>query len=402
MLRDAIVLAGGLGTRLGPLAESIPKCMQPVAGVPFIDHLVWNLRRQGFSRVIFSLGHLASAVRTHVGDGSALGIEAVYSIEDAPLGTGGAVRLAAEQASQDGFLVVNGDTLFDANYRALPLLLGASSASLLPVMAAMALRVVPDVGRYGAVDLSGSTVRAFGEKAESGAGLVNGGVYAMNRDAVRMLPVGGSSLEDDLFPTLAANGQLAGLESDRFFVDIGTPPSLAESQASVAAWRRKPAVFLDRDGVLNEDRHHVHKVEDFEWLPGAREAVRWLNDSGYLVIVVTNQAGIGRGLYTGREFDHLMDWFAEELAREGAHIDAIYHCPHHPTAGLGEYHVVCECRKPAPGMLVRALREWPIDAGRSIMVGDKHTDLEAAKAAGIRGVLYSGGSLLDVVREALA
>lgn len=396
---SAVVLAGGLGTRLGDLARDVPKPMLPVAGVPFLDHVVWNLRRHGITDVVFSIGHLAEVVRDHVGDGSALGIRARYAVEDSPLGTGGAVALAAEQLSDDAFLVLNGDTLFDLNYLDLALALDAEDAPR--PLAAMALRPVPDAGRYGSVELAAGRVRAFAEKSAQGAGLVNGGVYVLRRELLERLPSGPSSLERDLFPALAAEGALVGRAYDGFFVDIGIPESLSGAQRSVAAWRRKPALFLDRDGTLNIDRGWLHEREEFEWTPDAREAVKYANDAGWLAIVITNQAGIGRGIYTEAEFHEFSAWIGEQLAEVGAHVDATYYCPHHPEAGLGEYLRACECRKPAPGMLLTAIREWDVDAAASVFVGDNDKDMAAGEGAGVRTVRFSGGSLLETVRAAL-
>jgi D-glycero-D-manno-heptose 1,7-bisphosphate phosphatase len=157
----------------------------------------------------------------------------------------------------------------------------------------------------------------------------------------------------------------------------------------------KPALFLDRDGVLNEDRGYVHRWEDFHWIPGAREAVAAFRRAGWLVIVVTNQSGVGRGYYTEAAMHALHERMQEDLAAVGGRIDAFYHAPHHPESRLAEYrHPDPPLRKPNPGMILQALQEWPIDRDASLMVGDKPSDLEAALRAGIRGVLFPGGDLM--------
>lgn len=392
MLRQAVVLAGGLGTRLGELTRSTPKPLLPVGGRPFLEYVVWNLRRHGITKLVFCVGYLADRIVDHFGDGRHFGVSIDYVVEREPAGTGGALLLARPRLDET-FLVVNGDTLLDLNYLDLGLLLKQSGA-----MAAMALRFLPDTGRYGRVHLNGHLVASFAEKAGSGPGAVNGGVYVMRRDALNGLPGVPCSLERDLFPLLAGSGRLAGRIYDGFFIDIGVPESLREADVLVPRWLKKPAMFLDRDGVLNVDKGYIHRPEDFIWVEGAPEAVKWLNDRGYLVIVVTNQAGIARGYYTEEEFLRLMDWVNGELRRRGAHIDAVYHCPHHPTEGFGAYRRECRCRKPAPGLLERALAEWEIDTAHSFMIGDKESDLLAAWAAGIRGALFSGGSLFEFVR----
>ena len=162
------------------------------------------------------------------------------------------------------------------------------------------------------------------------------------------------------------------------------------------------AIFFDRDGTLNVDVHYLHDPAEFAWTEGAVEAIRWANAHGFLVIVVTNQSGIARGYYGEDSVRRLHDWMNAELARQGAHIDAFYYCPHHPAGTVPAYTRVCGCRKPAPGMLLRAMAEHDIDPVASLMVGDAASDVTAAEQAGVRGVHYAGGSLADCVREALA
>ena len=165
--------------------------------------------------------------------------------------------------------------------------------------------------------------------------------------------------------------------------------------------RRRPAVFLDRDGTLNADTGYLHRVEDFRWMPDAREAVRYLNGRGYLVFVVTNQSGIGRGYYGEADVERLHRWMQGQLAALEAHIDDFRYCPHHPEATLPSYRQTCDCRKPAAGMLLDLMAAWPVDRARSVVIGDKVSDMAAAAAAGLRGVLYEGGSLLELCRREL-
>jgi len=395
VVNQAVILAGGLGTRLGAATRHTPKPLLEVAGLPFLDHVLWNVARHGIRRVLLLTGHLAPAFEAQYGDGRAHGVHVEYAVEPEPCGTGGALALAADRLDER-FLLLNGDTLFDLNYLDLAVRLEDGA------LAAVALRQIDDLARYGAVRLRGGRVEAFAEKGGTGPGAINGGVYVMRREAVDRLPAGPSSLERDLLPSLAAEARLAGAVYDGFFVDIGVPEALGAARASVAAWRRKPALLLDRDGTLNVDRGWVHRPEEFAWIAGAREAIRWANDRGILVLVITNQAGIARGLYTEADFRAFAAWIDWELAATGAHVDATYHCPHHPTEGQGEYRRACQCRKPAPGLIERAQAEWGFDPARSVMIGDAAHDQEAAAAAGIRGVRFEGGSLLECVEAAFA
>jgi D-glycero-D-manno-heptose 1,7-bisphosphate phosphatase len=162
------------------------------------------------------------------------------------------------------------------------------------------------------------------------------------------------------------------------------------------------AVFLDRDGVLNLDTGYVCRPSEFKWVQGAREAVKWLNESGVYVFVVTNQSGVARGYFTEDDVDRLHHWIGAELSRIGAHIDAFRYCPHHEEAVSPRYRKACLCRKPEAGMITDLLAEWPVDRERSILIGDSARDLEAAFRAGIAGFRFEGGNLDEFVRGILA
>ncbi len=159
----------------------------------------------------------------------------------------------------------------------------------------------------------------------------------------------------------------------------------------------RPAVFFDRDGVLNVEKNYLYRVEDFQWQAGAREAVALLNDKGYYVFVVTNQSGIARGYYKEEDVKALHDFMQKELAKRGAHVDAFYYCPHHPEGKIKKYAVACDCRKPASGMLQKAMADFVVDKSNSFLIGDKASDIEAASAAGIKGYLYTSGNLKEFV-----
>ena len=164
----------------------------------------------------------------------------------------------------------------------------------------------------------------------------------------------------------------------------------------------RPAAFLDRDGVINRDVGYIGDRSRFEFLPGVAEAIRLLNEAGYWVFVVTNQSGIARGLFTEDQFLELTDWMLAELASQGARIDRVFYCPHHPEEGQGEYRVDCDCRKPRPGMILEAIQTFPVTKEGSFLIGDSERDVQAAAEAGIRGWLAEPGRLLELVHELLA
>lgn len=161
------------------------------------------------------------------------------------------------------------------------------------------------------------------------------------------------------------------------------------------------AVFLDRDGVINVDVAYLYKIEDLRWIDGALQAIAYLTVQGYKVFIVTNQSGIARGYYTVEDMKKLHDFMQQKIISAGGSIEKIYYCPHHPEGSINEYTGLCECRKPKPGMLLKAMQEYSIDMEQSFLIGDSRRDIEAAEAAGIRGYLFKGGSLLDFVKNIL-
>ncbi|MBF0460617.1 MAG: D-glycero-beta-D-manno-heptose 1,7-bisphosphate 7-phosphatase [Magnetococcales bacterium] len=389
MTRQAVILAGGQGTRLGALTKQTPKPLLPVGGQPFLDHLVWNLSRHGIHDIILSCGYLGEQIADHFRTRPGGKAHIRTFIEPQPLGTGGAVRFLADEL-QEQFFLLNGDSLFDINYLDLSL----SPHAPAHAQATIALRPVANASRYGRVETNGEQIMRFCEKdSQAQPGLINAGLYWMDRRLVERLPTGVSSLERDLFPALAAEGRLFGKTYTGYFIDMGIPDDYARADRELASWHHRPAIFLDRDGVINQDHGYVATPDRFEWIAGAPQAIRWCNEHGYLVLVVTNQAGIARGYYDEAQFQALTTWMQAELARHGAHVDATYHCPHHPTEGVGPWRTECRCRKPNPGLLEQARAEWAIDWAHSLLIGDKPTDVAAAERVGLVGHLFAGGRL---------
>jgi len=367
--------------------------MQEISpGVRFLDLLLENAARMGFTDLILLAGHLGDQVES-VYHGKRIWDADIRVVrEPRPMGTGGALALAAPVLDET-FVLSNGDSFFDINLRAL------AAAPLVRGGGRLALRRVEDMSRYGSVTLEDHHILAFEEKNPelSGPGLINGGVYYLSREILGRID-GPMSIETEVFPRLAQEGLLEGVPYDGYFLDIGLPETLAQAQRETAAMRMRPAAFLDRDGVLNEDTGYPHRAEDLKWMPGALQAVRLLNDRGFLVIVVTNQAGVARGYYDESAVTQFHKHMQDELAVEGAYVDAFYHCPFHAEGKLPAYTADDHPdRKPNPGMILRAMSEWPVNKTASFLIGDRGTDIEAASRAGIPGHLFEHGDLQTLV-----
>lgn len=369
---EAVILAGGLGTRLASVVPDLPKPMAPVAGKPFLEHLLGVLYRRGCRRAVLATGHMADVVEECFAGGFG-GLEIAFSREEEPLGTGGAMKRALSLCDDGIAIVLNGDTLFDADVCGLLHLLDSPACDM-----AVALRRVGDASRYGSVAVSGGRIAGFREKA-AGRGLVSGGVYAVRRGLLDGMP-DAFSFERDFEEARVGEGRFAALPCNGYFVDIGVPDSYARAQADFARGFRR-AAFFDRDGTVNVDTGHLFEVGRLEFVEGVPEAIRRHNDAGDFVVVATNQAGIAKGMYGERDM-HLLHAAMDERLRKGwgAHIDAFHYCPHHP-----DFTGPCRCRKPEPGLLLEAAEAHGIDLSRSVMYGDRESDRLAAEAAGLAG-----------------
>jgi len=397
VLEQCVILLGGLGTRLGDLTKALPKPLLPVGESPFVEVLVSEAWRRGFRKYLLLAGHRAEAVSDYLYANDVcnrFGATIELSIEPIPLGTGGALVHALDRLDGE-FLLLNGDTWFDFNWMDFVARSRAEGRS-----GGVALRSVVSPDRYETVEVDGvrvSTIRPRGSSLEQA--FINGGVYHLKRRSLEGLHQP-SSLEADLLPRLIREGQLSGFAYSGFFIDIGTPESYAAAQTTVPARRRRPAVFFDRDGVLNIDKGYVHSPSQFEWVIGAKETVKLFNDAGYYVFVVTNQSGIARGFYDDNQAHALHAWINDALREEGAYVDDWRYCPFHPEGVVEKYRGTHAWRKPGPGMIRDLIETWPVEREGSLLIGDKESDIAAAEAVGITGYLLTTDNLLSFVMSA--
>lgn len=374
--REAIVLAGGFGTRLAHVVPDVCKPMAPVAGRPFLRFIMDQLAAAGFDRAVVADGYRREQIEGFFGP-AYRGMAIEYSPEETPLFTGGAVKRALGRCESDWVFVLNGDTWLDVDFEAME-----ASAVNVPdsVSAVIAVKRMCGFERYGTVDVdAGGSLTAFHEKRPCEEGLINAGVYLLRRDALNNMPEK-FSLESDYFERVVGDGELRAVECAGGFIDIGVPEDyeLAQTMLAPLAKSWKLAMF-DRDGTINVDTGHLYEPEKLELIPSTVDIMRgYSDDPGYKVVVVTNQAGIAKGLYTEADMRRLHRYMENELEKLGVHVDAWYFCPHHP-----DYTGPCECRKPAPGMLLSAMLDFAALPEDCVMYGDKVTDKNAAMKAGI-------------------
>ncbi|MEQ1719203.1 MAG: HAD-IIIA family hydrolase [Hyphomicrobium sp.] len=399
---QAVILAGGLGTRLGELTRASPKPLLPVGGTPFVDTVIRWLARYGIEDIILSTGYLSTAFDDFLAPrswrdcyGGRVNVRTFVEKEQA--GTAGALRLMRDELAPR-FLLINGDSFFDCNLAAVL----AGAATMASGGGLLTVRDVDDAQRYGRITLDGVRITAFAEKSAPGPGLINAGISIIDAAVVDRITKVPCSIENEIYPVLCAEGLLKGVVQSGYFVDIGIPETYARAQSELPQTQMKPAVFFDRDGVLNEDIGYLHRWSDLKWMPGAVEAVRMAGDAGYLAVVVTNQAGVARGLYGEDAVHELHRAMNAALLEQGACVNAFYYCPYHPDGVIEKYRKVHADRKPSPGMLKRAAADYAIDMSRSFLIGDQESDLGAAAAAGISGHRFAHDDLAQLMQRLLA
>lgn len=400
----ALILAGGKGTRLKELTAAVPKALVPIAGKPVIEYQLELLRRQGLVEVVILVNHLGAAIKEHCGDGQKWGLRISYLEEAEPLGTAGGIRALAAELTED-FLVLYGDLLVNMDLQRFRRRHEDNVAA--DPATAGTLMVHPNNHPFDsdlvAVDEDTGRITGFMSKPHPPElvyrNLVNAAVYFLTPRIFEYIPTGrAADFGHDVFPAVVRGGRhgLYAYNSPEHLRDMGTPERLAQAEVDVASGYfargtlafAKPAVFLDRDGVLNEEVDGVRSAEDFRLLPKAAAAIREINRGGYYAVIVTNQPVVAKGFCEYGDVMEIHKKMETELGQAGAKLDAIYFCAHHPEKGFpGEnpiYKVVCTCRKPAIGMIERAAKELNIDLRQSWLIGDTTVDAQTAANAGLR------------------
>lgn len=393
----ALIMAGGKGTRLAEITkDELPKPMAKIAGKPIVLWSIENLRDQGVDEIYLSVGHLREKIMDYFGDGEKFGVKINYLIEDEPLGSAGALFYLKDKMDDD-FIVCSGDAIFDINIKKM-LDYHKKKHSILTML------IHPNLHPYDSdlvvCDANGK-VLAFDKKNNVRNyyynNNVNAGYFIVNPVALGYFKEKRKvSMEGNFIQSLIDGGnEVYAYQSAEYIKDVGMPERFYQTEKDIkngivhaknSRYKQK-AVFLDRDGTINIYKGFIRDSDDFELIPGVCDAIKKINASGYLAIVVTNQPVIARGECSFEELDKMFRKMETLLGMQGAYVDGIYFCPHHPHKGyegeVPELKIECECRKPKIGMLKQAEKDFNLDLSKCVLIGDSNVDIQTARNAGI-------------------
>lgn len=391
----AVILAGGKGTRLGGLAKEIPKPMARIGSMPLLKHQIELLNKYGIKEIIILTGYLSEVIENYFKDGKDFGVNITYFKEEKPLGTTGGLKEIEDRLTED-FLVLYGDVMVDLNLKRL-IRFHKSKKS------ACTLVLHPNDHPYDSdlveVDKN-QRVIAFHSKPHDEnkyyRNLVNAALYIMPPQILKYIEKGvKADFGKDIFPKIIDKENLYGYNTAEYLKDIGTPERLEVVNKDYSTGKikrfnnenKRKAIFIDRDGVINEEVGLLHKIEDFRLFPNADEAVKKINDSEFLAIIITNQPVVARNLCSIEQLEEIHKKMETLLGKKNAKLDAIYYCPHHPDKGYPEenpkYKIECDCRKPKIGLIKKADNDFNIDLKNSFFIGDSSRDILCGKNAGM-------------------
>lgn len=420
-------MAGGRGTRIAELFPNIPKPLIPVAGMPILEREIKSLCAQGFKDIILTVGYLADKIIAYFGDGSQFGAKIDYFVEESPLGNAGALFRLREKIGDKPFLLLNADAAFDVDFNRMVefhknhggLVTLFTHPNSHPYDSGL---IIADKNGHVEKWLAKEDVRPqwYDNRVNAGLHVIDPKVLDISLKSLEInketgYPQGKVDLDRQILKPLCGSNMMFCYDSPEYVKDMGTPERFHQVEADYEngvvqaknLTNKQKAVFLDRDGTINKYVGFLRNIDDFELIEGVAEAIKLINQSGYLAIVVTNQPVIARGEVTWEELNEIHKKMATLLGKEGAYVDGIYICPHHPDKGFEgerqEYKIDCDCRKPKPGLLLQAAKDFNIDLSESYMIGDSHRDVEAGENAGVKKSILikenNENGLLSIINE---
>ena len=408
-----VIMAGGKGTRISSVASDIPKPMIKIEGVPVLEHEIECLRKQGYTDLIITVSHLGNIIMDYFGDGKDFGVNIEYYFEEEPLGNAGALFKIKDKLTDD-FLLLNADAIFDIDFNRF-VEYHKEKGGL------VTLFTHPNSHPYDSGLIIADNNKAVekwlakeDDRPEVYRNRVNAGLHILSPKVLDVeITTPKVDLDRQLLKPLAGTGKMFVYDSPEYVKDMGTPERYEGVSRDFVNGvvtgknlaNKQKAVFLDRDGTINKYVGFLRNIDEFELIEGVAEAIKLINQSGYLAIVVTNQPVIARGEVTYEQLDEMHNKMETLLGLTGAYVDAIYYCPHHPHSGyegeIPELKFECECRKPKPGMILQAAKDFNIDLSQSWMIGDGENDVQAGVAAGCKSVLLGDAynTILDFVND---
>lgn len=431
-----VIMAGGKGTRIASVRSDVPKPMINICGKPILEHQIDNLKACGLTDIILVIGYLGDKIKEYFGDGSKFGVNIEYFVEDHPLGTAGAL-FKMPQLMED-FLLLCGDVIIDVDFNRFIAFHKEHQAwaSLVahpnghPYDSSLLVTEIDAPKTVGGMPEDTHRVIRWMAKVDERTyykNRVNAGIELISPELLKetmknFVPRHPETpdkidLDRDVLKPNIPSGKIYAYDTPEYIKDMGTPDRFYETEKDIESGKvharnlknKQKAIFLDRDGTINKMVGFVTKPEQFELIEGAAEAIKTINKSGYLAIVVTNQPVIARGDCTFEELQTIHDKMETELGKVGAFVDAIYVCPHHTDKGFEgerpEYKCNCDCRKPKPGLLLQAAKDFNIDLSESYMIGDSHRDVEAGENARVKKSIKveenKAGTLMEVLNQIL-
>lgn len=433
-----VIMAGGKGTRISKLFPDIPKPLIPIKAAngtekPVLEWEIDSLRDQGYTEIMLTISHMADKIMNHFGDGSKFGVNIKYFVEETPLGNAGALFKMREWLGEEDFLLLNADAVFDVDFNRM-VAYHRSHNSLVTLFTHPNSHpydsglIVADENHFVNAWLAKEDERPLYYKNR-----VNAGLHVINPKALDMSEIENSTvgtevngkivkvdLDRQILKPLCGTRKMVAYDSPEYVKDMGTPERYhavsRDFQNGVVKAKNlsqpQKAIFLDRDGTINKYVGFLRDIDEFELIADVAEAIKRINESGYLCIVVTNQPVIARGEVKVEELELIHNKMETLLGQKGAYIDGLYYCPHHPHKGyegeIPELKFDCDCRKPKPGMLIQAAKDFNIDLGLSWMIGDGENDVKAGINAGCHTALIgtdsfgqekTAESLLKIIEE---
>lgn len=391
-VNQAVILAGGLGTRMRPFTDTAPKPMYPFNGKPFIEYLIKQVKSFGIDNILILLGYLPEKIMDYLGNGSAYDVNIAYDITPVEYNTGDRL-LHANELIDEHFLLMYCDNYCPIDFLKL-------SRDYEDNQALIQLTAYENKDGYTKNNLlleENGLVKAYDKKRTTpGLQGVDIGYAIINKKVFKFLTGQDINFEAAVYPEMVRQGKMFATVTKHRYYSVG---SWERIKLTEQFFDNQPTVFLDRDGTINErppKACYVESPEQFIWLEGAKEAIRLLKDSGYRIVLVSNQPGIARGNLTEEMLGKIHEKMQNELKEEtGCQIDAIYYCPHNWEEG-------CECRKPKPGMLYQAQKDFSLNLTECYLFGDDERDIQAGNAAGCRSILINEEyDLAEAVRDLL-